>query len=582
MNLLTLLRLALAAAYAVLPYLCLLLALPASAHGKALPRRGLLADLVSAAALFCAAATTVSVFSFDFYRALHSVLLAVAVPLAAWRAWRSADASAPAPVRRDAMVWFLIAAAFLVRFLPVFFSTEALGGDDARFHNVLAQKILLQRSLPAAWYPFASIPVTYPLGSHATAAFLADVAQCPVHHAVSFLIVLVGALSVGMIFLLAREVFQSADSALFAAVCYGFMASWGSLDYYRWGGLPNALAMLFLCSLALRFVASDPAGETRILGSVLAGLEILAIALTHPYTAAVAALLLVSCAWFAVRRRARAAVLAAAGIGVLFCAPHLAVILVGRGGGLAYTSAFVFREPALTILDLVAGMGPGLVAAFAVAVGTAWRKSWTPAQLALLGWFAGLFAAFVLLEYGYRAASLLLTSGRDMFTALTPSRLATDMVYPMSILCGFLPASPLWVSRRRAIALLAALAAAIACTAAWWRQTGVGPSLEQRRAAAWIRENTPAHCLLAGGFPHLEYLAWRETATPPLPATEQRKHPSVAWKTTLRTAGDWLAWERKTERPVFFVAPYGTPRSALLERTYANLEIEILARPAPR
>ena len=50
---------------------------------------------------------------------------------------------------------------------------------------------------------------------------------------------------------------------------------------------------------------------------------------------------------------------------------------------------------------------------------------WSPFHLLMLAWFAGLLIAFVCLEYLYRGATLLLSHGRDCYTGLTPSRLAS-------------------------------------------------------------------------------------------------------------------------------------------------------------
>ena len=43
----------------------------------------------------------------------------------------------------------------------------------------------------------------------------------------------------------ARICIAGASYGGYSALAYGMWAVYGSIDYYRWGGLPNAIAMAF-------------------------------------------------------------------------------------------------------------------------------------------------------------------------------------------------------------------------------------------------------------------------------------------------------------------------------------------------
>ena len=164
---------------------------------------------------------------------------------------------------------------------------------------------------------------------------------------------------------------------------------------------------------------------------------------------------------------------------------------------------------------------------------------------------------------------------------MTPSRMVTDMVYPMSILCGWFPLSNRWESNhRRWTAAFAIVAAGTSLlTMRLHTETGVFP--EFRQAGLWLRENAPQNAMLAGGFPHMEYLSQLESADPPLPASEQRKHPDIAWKKEMTSFGEWMEWQTRTGRPVYFVMPSGKEHPRGFKEVFSNRRVSIVRGSRP-
>ena len=608
----TLVRLVRAYCYAVAPYLCIFLALPGP-RGPFAAR--LAVGLAAANAGFILVATLAAHVSLTMYQTAHPAIALVAVLCLLYR-WRQAGWHVP-PLKLEGpalVTTAIVLLAFAVRLMPMLLGGETLGGGDARFHNILARKVLLSGRLARDWLPFADIGVMYPQGVHTFAAFLAVAARCSAHEALNFMFPVAGALTTALIYLVAGLVFGSHRSAAWAAVCYAFLAVWGSLDLFRWGGLPNAMGMLILCLMLLAIlgyarpgpgaepvtapttersrVPPEPGAEPvtapttersrvplRLVGTSLC---LPAILLTHHYTLIVAVILLVSVAVFTADQKLRRFVASSAGLGLLLSAPLLAMHYFRFLGGIRSTGVLVFREPVRTAPFYLLHMGPGLVALFVCAILVARKSSWTSRQLCVLAWFAGLFAAFVFLEYFCRAGVLLATGGKDCFACLTPSRMVTNMVYPMSILCGAVPASKLWQKYRKSlVGGLAVLAVATGATVVR-DQIGVGVFREFRAAAKWLAGQTPQNAMIVGSAPHLEYIAWRETSHPPLPASEQRDHPSLRRKREMTSFDAWLKWERDTGRSVYFIVPQGAARPAGLNELFTNRKVSILSTQEKR
>ena len=570
-------RLVRAYCYAIAPYLCLYLALP---HKRDEPGAKLVFGIIAANAAFILTATLVAEVSMNLYYVLHPILAAAGAALLIYRwrlsGWKKPELDVSAPV---IVALVIIVLAFAVRLAPILLGGESLGGGDARFHNILAKKLISTGRLCRDWLPFADVGVMYPQGSHTLVVFLAAAARCPVHLALNFMFPVVGALSAAAVYLLARLLFRSDTAAAWSSCCYAFLAVWGSLDLYRWGGLPNAMGMLILCALLLTILGHGP--SRSVPAALGAALLIPAILVTHHYTLIVAAIMLASIALFTADGKLRRFTILAAVLGALIALPLLVLHYLRFLGSVGKTNVLVYREPIRTALFYLQHMGPALVAAFVCAMFLARKARWTAEQLAVLAWFTGLFAAFVFLEYIYRGAVLLFTRGADCFSCLTASRMITDMVYPMSILCGAVTVSRQWKKYRRlwvsGLVLLSIATSALVCRA----QIDVGVFPELRAAARWLCRHSDPNAMIVGSMPYVEYLAWRETSDPPLPASEQRNHRSVRWKREMGSFDAWLEWERTSRRPVYFVLPTGMDHPPFLNQVFSNKEVTIVTTQEP-
>jgi hypothetical protein len=66
--------------------------------------------------------------------------------------------------------------------------------------------------------------------------------------------------TVALVYVVGRAIFQREAAALWYAFAYAFVAILGSLDYYRWGGLQNLIGMmLLLAGLVLALAGSSRA-----------------------------------------------------------------------------------------------------------------------------------------------------------------------------------------------------------------------------------------------------------------------------------------------------------------------------------
>jgi hypothetical protein len=153
--------------------------------------------------------------------------------------------------------------------------------------------------------------------------------------------------------------------------------------------------------------------------------------------------------------------------------------------------------------------------------------------------------------------------------------LATDLAYPMSILCGFIPLLPVYQARRPLAATLFILAILTTSAITWNEQRRVGVYPEFEEAAQWLRDNTPPDSMVVGNFPHLEYLSWRENSNPPLPASEPRNSPSVMWKKT-QSYNEWVLWGAMTKRPLYYLFAPDDSTPPFLQTVFANERIVIM------
>jgi hypothetical protein len=580
MNMFDTIKLICAFIYALLPYFCIIYIVLISASPKHNDFRASLPVSVAACALFALVSALISRISFDLYLTIHAALIAIALPLFILIYRKQRNRKTAKPPSQLLPLTAIMAAAFLIRLIPMLGNPPSLGGGDAVFHNILAKAILQYRILPATWVPFADIPVTYPRGPHCLAAFMTQYSGLPLHFSFNILIAISGMLTTAIIYLISDRIFRQKSSALLSAACYAFLASWGSLDYYRWGGLPNSLGMLLLCLLIylilLFFHKHTPQQRLFI---PLSALLLPAIAITHHYTMIVAFIFLAAGIIFAADNRLRKILLQISAIGLLLTVPLIFSSIAEQSMNSNQSNIFVFRESIITIIDCILSMNPAFVLLFAAAMATARKSDWNSGSLLILTWLTALFAAFVALEYIYRAGSLIITSGSDCFTCLTPSRMATDLVYPMSILCGFLTLSDFWKKRYAMLILIISAAAILNVSLSTASQFRIGRNSSEQAAARWIAVNTPQNCMIAASAPHLEYIAWRSTSNPPIPASEGRNHPDLVANRQRLSLREWIKWSILQHRPVYFLfdSPENLPLN--IKAVYSSKDITIAKAP---
>jgi len=530
--------------------------------------RNMFISAVAGAGCFCLAGTAISAWNFDLFIVAHALLLALSLS-AAIIINRKRRLVLPS-LRPAAAMAAVVAGSGVVRALPFLIGEPSLGGGDARFHLILVEKIIRDRCLAASWLPFAQAAVSYPQGSHVLVAFVADVFRLPPHWVFNTAIAFFGAMTTGMIGVLAASSFGSRTSGLWAAASYAFLALQGGLDYHRWGGLPNCLGMLFvLLSVHLVLFGRPLPGARAMLAEFAASLLLVCALMVHDYSWLCGMLWLLCGSFFSGRPTLRRSALLAAAASLLIASPVLGLRVRQIWETAGASDLLRFHEPFITIFQAVLNLNPLLVAIFTVALLAARRAAWTHASVFVLAGLVAFAGCFVLLEYFYRAAALALSRGGDCFTALTPSRMMANASYPICVLTGWVSLLPASRFARRAILAIAALGAAMTVAGVFVAQRNVGKYRGYLEAGLWLRDNTPENAMIVGSFPFAEYLSWRETTHPPLPVSEPRRLPAVAWKQKPASPEEWLSFSQFTGRPVYFLAP---PERDLapLARIYLN------------
>ncbi len=474
---------------------------------------------------------------------------------------------------------FLIALlVFVLRFLPLL-ATDLPIGVDPTFHVLVASKIAEAGRIAGDLSPYEPILLNYPTGSHLLVALVSG--DGPVHVAFKALFPLLAALTVLVLYALARRLTPRPRAALWTAVAYGFLADWGSLDLVRWGGLPTALSQLFLAAFVLLYSSVDP-GKKRwssggwIRRSFFGALLLAALATSHHHSAvaagAVGTLLFVQtlrAEKFSPRARF---LLLSSLLAALVDAPFL-LRMLPRIGRLGATGAGDILEPAVLPWEAGLLLGPALVAGALLGRPTLRRASSSggdsiAAARAVLAWTLALGAAFVFLDYGVRGVSRLLTGNSP--AVLTPSRFLSDLALPLSIMAG--PGIERFVRLvgERPGRLAAALACAVQCAASLAPQAHPALGEETRAAARFIRENSPEDVLILNNPQWLPYLTGREGTNTFLPLSEEVRRPYVVEKRALVGGGAKAvaAWQKKYGRPVwlFIGKKMRSPALALLFR----------------
>ena len=469
-------------------------------------------------------------------------------------------------------LWIILLLVLISRAIPTFFNELPLGLTDPPFHTLIAQKILLTGRIPVDWQPFEAVRLHYPVGIHILIAEIAKFTHIPVHIVFKMLFPVLGVGGALSLFSVARVISRRTDVAVYSALAYSFLAVWGSIDYYRWGGMPNLVGMLFLLGLADLLLGGGP-GAFPAFGFLLASL-----ALTHHHSVLCAAILFGGYAilrlasrreWGDVPRRAFFELVVAGALAAPFLIPYVA----GAMGEVGKTSVFKFYEPLLPIWQCLRYLGWPFSALGVAGAVLAGRRMKDARGVFLLFWIASFFSVFVIFEYVYRFAVYLANGG--FYAALTPSRFLTDLAYPLAIAAGIVLAR--LACRLRpvpsfAVILVAALAWSVAPIRGQAKRVDVDAA-----AFRWLGANAEANALVVTNVPWASYLTWRETTYTPLPASEARNNDYVVYKRDVLTQ-DWgkaFGFQRETGRPLYFALPPGLQVPPGLMKVYGDKETTI-------
>ncbi len=458
-------------------------------------------------------------------------------------------------------LWLLaiVMGATALRLYPLLCSDYPSGTDTA-FHLILAQKIILTGHFPTDWTPFENIAVNYTLGGHLLVALVSEIAGIPLQRAFSFVMVALQGISVALIYVVAKAVFQRESIALWSSFAYGFVALNGGLDYYRWGGLPTLTGMTMLVtSIALALLQ-----RTRVT-LALASFVLAALYLAHHHSMVVTFVVYGACMvalWLFHHRglaRRMFAIVALSGVlGVFWLVPY--ALRVGKIGETLATGFWIFfirpwEIPFEVGLAYSVLIGPGLVGLL-----LAWKKSRGENLLAWGAWTVALLGAFVAGEYGYRAITKLLTG--TAVVVFTPAHFLNDAAYPFALAAGWtLERASAGLARfeksGKALIATGTLALAIGVGGATMQsQCWVVIKPDEMALYDWIRTHTPSDALILENPYWLNYATWREASLTPLPVTEPVTSPSVVYKQEVLGKRNWGAiakWQKQTGRAVYLV-----------------------------
>jgi len=548
-NILQLLLLLCGFIYSALPYSVLYLYTIRRGRNSGLSGEEFLKALVWGMTGFILVALPVASFSLEVYRIAHCIMCVPAIIWLAAYARRSPSIDAPL----DSAPALIAVAAFIARLSPFLPHSHWWGGGDMRFHNILAKLITVNHSLPDTWLPFADIPVNYPLGSHLLAAFIASHTSIPVHAVLNVLLCLCGALSTALIYALARRMFRDRSAASISAIAYGLTALSGSLDYIRWGGLPNAMAMLLLLLFVLETYRQPGSAPESSSPSLAPALIAAAVVLTHHYSILAMFLLAASLIILTPLKSTARQGLVCASAGLILA---LLVLRAGNrlpGSGIGHTSVFVFYAHPIGLTEAITSMNIPFAALGIMGLYIILRRD-IPASLSIItAWTAAYFAAFVFLEYGYRLAVFSLTKGEHFFTALTPSRLIADLAYPLSLASGAVVTHRSFDTYRpHFLAILSAVGLA-SCALFFLSLQGATPIAGTSQAIDWISANVPEDSIVVGALPHLEYRSWKRTSAPPIPASEERNSPDLVRQRSMRSVEEWTDYAAARNLKCYFI-----------------------------
>ena len=405
-------------------------------------------------------------------------------------------------------------------------------GWDPAFHLLLAKKILSTKSLIADWLPFRDIALNYPIGTHNLLVWFQSVTGIQLELVFNAFIPFLGVLNTGQIFCLVRRATSRIDFAIYGAFAYGMFALFGSIDYYRWGGLPNQLGMTFMLA-TLQLLARSKLNYGEV---IIAALLLASIPLTHHHVMISMGVILSIYAIMLAREKRWLEIVQVANVGLI------ATIIVSpvlwryfsRVHSVGQTSILDFSEDISDPFLIPASLG---YVFFAFSLYGFWamkrRGARFPSQTGFTAIGAGLFALFLLLGYVTPVMTQFIL-GRQV-SPFTPSRFLTDAVYflsiPAGVGIGLLREKTKINTKRFAILLLF-----LACTNLdQWRELYKRVPIAPELAAAYrYIEQAPQNVVLCDQDrrwgPHgswATYLSWHRTGRTPVPISEPQASASM-------------------------------------------------------
>ena len=461
----------------------------------------------------------------------------------------------------------LLVLVFVSRAVPLFFGSLPLGSDPS-FHAIIAQKILLTQAIPTDWQPFEAVALNYPVGTHLLIAEISRAVGLPVPLVFKCLFPIIACLTTLSVHSCALRLLgpKAVMEARLAALSFGFLAIWGSVDSYRWGGLPNALGMLLLLSL-VELVWH----EQRVVAIGIFSVIFAALVVVHHHAALCAGLLLAGHVMFTtlIARRitsSSARIIAGlAGATVLAILPLMTYL---RGGGeVGRTSVLRFYEPLVTIWSGLSQLGSPLVALGMLGIILVTRGAIDERRLFLAWWLALLFGAFVLFGDAWRFAALALDGG--FYAAFTPSRFLTNLAQPLAIAAGV---ALTWLAgfiregSSRRLALGGIVIGAHLFAIPPLREQCEAPDVDVA-ALTWLGAHAEPDAFIVAQSPWAPFFTWRETAFTPLPASEARESEGVLYKRDVlsRDPRALRDFAKSSGRSVYIVIGAATPLQGLKE-----------------
>jgi hypothetical protein len=418
-------------------------------------------------------------------------------------AWRFSERNDPRELRWMIAVLLLVAATRYAIALP---DILPMGIDPPEFFLILARKIQLTHQAIINCQPFESAQVNYPAGAPTLVAILSTICGLSVQTVFKDLMPMLGVLGTAQVYVLTRRVTDEVGAGLYAAMAYGMWAGLGSVDFYKWGGMPNEIAiLLFLASLSA-WLESEGRGFRPFAASLLYAASML----SHHHTQIASAGVLVTLfVWMILHHKYRRDARTLAGwiLAALLLDGFFLLSYIPKIATLGHTRA-LYSEWPMSLQVLVPYMGlPFVAAAIAGAVFCIGRRR-VRCHPVIACACVVLIGMFISCEY-------LLPNGapppnRRHWVMFTPSHFLNDLPCFMAVFAGIAVAVVQTRMRlNRITMMIAMLLISLSIYNVWCDQLGgSGVSTDFIAACQWIEQNTSPDSIVRGNA-WACYLSWR-------------------------------------------------------------------------